>query len=151
MARNVWPGPDWIPAVIIQRLGPLSYLVETTDHDLWRRHMDQLKQTDLDSRDGPEDVDREQEPEDAFSGFGGGVTNPTAIPGPVTREKLLPQLMLSSQTLLELLLNHRVLLLNRPLLRENLLLLRLDIHRDLDNSRTGIMPGTIKTNYNVFV
>ena len=32
MARNVRPGPDWVPAVVIERLGPLTYLVETADH-----------------------------------------------------------------------------------------------------------------------
>ena len=45
MARNLRPGPDWIPAVIIQRLIPLSYLVETAEHELWRHHVDQLKET----------------------------------------------------------------------------------------------------------
>ncbi len=38
------PGPAWIPAVVIERLGPLSYLVETKDHDQWRRHVDLLKE-----------------------------------------------------------------------------------------------------------
>ena len=44
MARNLRPGPDWIPAVVVERLGPLSYLIETEDHDLWRRHIDLLKE-----------------------------------------------------------------------------------------------------------
>ena len=30
MAKNLRPGPDWVPAVIVERLGPVSYLVETT-------------------------------------------------------------------------------------------------------------------------
>ena len=36
------PGPDWVPAVsvVIERLGPLTYLVETADHLLWKRHID---------------------------------------------------------------------------------------------------------------
>ena len=42
MAKNLRPGPKWIPAVIVERLGPLSYLVETNDYDLWRRHVDLL-------------------------------------------------------------------------------------------------------------
>ena len=25
MAKNLRPGPDWIPAIIVERLGPLSY------------------------------------------------------------------------------------------------------------------------------
>jgi hypothetical protein len=30
-SRNLRPGPDWIPAVVVERLGPLTYLVETVD------------------------------------------------------------------------------------------------------------------------
>ena len=44
MAKNLRPGPKWIPAVIVERLGPLSYLVESNDCDLWRRHVDLLKE-----------------------------------------------------------------------------------------------------------
>ena len=32
-------GPNWVPAVIIERLGPLTYLVERTDHSLWKRQI----------------------------------------------------------------------------------------------------------------
>ena len=41
--KNFRPGPDWLPANIIAKLGPLSYLVDTTDGQLWRRHVDHLK------------------------------------------------------------------------------------------------------------
>ena len=34
MAKNLRPSPKWIPAVIVKRLSPLSYLVETNDCDL---------------------------------------------------------------------------------------------------------------------
>ena len=44
MAKNLRPGPNWIPAVVVERLGPLSYLVETEDRELWRRHVDLLKE-----------------------------------------------------------------------------------------------------------
>ena len=44
MARNLRPGPDWIAGIIVERLGPLSYLVETETHQLWKRHVDQLKE-----------------------------------------------------------------------------------------------------------
>ena len=44
MARNLRPGPDWIARIIVERLGPLSYLVETETHQLWKRHVDQLKE-----------------------------------------------------------------------------------------------------------
>ena len=44
MARNMRPGPDWVPAVVIERLGPLTYLVETTEQKLWKRHVDLLQE-----------------------------------------------------------------------------------------------------------
>ena len=28
MAHNMHPGPDWVLAVVIERLGPLTYLIE---------------------------------------------------------------------------------------------------------------------------
>ena len=43
MAKNLRPGPNWIPGVIIERAGPLSYVIETEDKQTWRRHVDQLK------------------------------------------------------------------------------------------------------------
>ena len=43
MARNLRPGDAWIPATIVERTGPVSYLVETGEHQLWKRHVDQLK------------------------------------------------------------------------------------------------------------
>ena len=50
MARNMRPGPDWVPAVVIERLGPLTYLVETADHLLWKRHVDLLRELKMDSQ-----------------------------------------------------------------------------------------------------
>ena len=50
MACNMHPGPDWVPAVVIERLGPLTYLVETTDHLLWKRHIDLLHEGEQSSR-----------------------------------------------------------------------------------------------------
>ena len=32
----------YIPATVIARQGPLSYLLETTDQQVWRRHVDQV-------------------------------------------------------------------------------------------------------------
>jgi len=69
MAKNLRSGPTWIPAVVVERLGPLSYLVETEDHDLWRRHVDLLKEL----------VASEQSPSTSTSqpevGYGGATTN----------------------------------------------------------------------------
>ena len=47
MAKNLRPGPKWIPAVIVERLGPLSYLVESNDCDLWRHHVKELSSADM--------------------------------------------------------------------------------------------------------
>ena len=44
MAKNLRPGPDWVPAVVVERLGPLTYLVETADQLLWKRHIDLLRE-----------------------------------------------------------------------------------------------------------
>ena len=44
MVRNFHPGQDWVPAIVVERLGPVSYLVETADHQMWRRHLDHLKE-----------------------------------------------------------------------------------------------------------
>lgn len=44
MAKNLRPGTNWVPALVIAKLGPLSYLVETVESKLlWRRHVDHLK------------------------------------------------------------------------------------------------------------
>ncbi len=42
-------GPDWVPAVLSQRLGPLTYmyLVETEDGRRPKRHINHLKSTGL--------------------------------------------------------------------------------------------------------
>ena len=50
MARNMRPGPDLVPAVVIERLGPLTYLVKTADHLLWKRHIDLLRELKMDSQ-----------------------------------------------------------------------------------------------------
>ena len=43
MVRNFRVGPNWVPATVIARLGPLSYLLETAEKQLWRRHVDHVK------------------------------------------------------------------------------------------------------------
>ena len=43
MARNLRPSPNWIPGVIIERAGPLSYVIKIEDKQIWRRHVDKLK------------------------------------------------------------------------------------------------------------
>ena len=41
--KNFRPRPEWLPAMVVAKLGPLSYLVENSDHQSWRRHIDHLK------------------------------------------------------------------------------------------------------------
>ena len=48
MARNLHCGPKWIPGVIIQNLGPLSFLIKTRNGQTWRRHEDYLKKLHTD-------------------------------------------------------------------------------------------------------
>ena len=36
------PGPKWLPAIIIERLGPLTYLVDVNGNS-WKRHIDHLR------------------------------------------------------------------------------------------------------------
>ena len=33
------PSPKWLPAIIIERLGPLTYLVDV-NRNSWKRHID---------------------------------------------------------------------------------------------------------------
>ena len=50
MAHNMRPGSNWVPAVIIEGLGPLTYLVKIADHVLWKRHIDLLRELKMDSQ-----------------------------------------------------------------------------------------------------
>ena len=43
MVRNHRDGPDWMPATVIEVLGPITYLVETDSGQKWKRHADQIK------------------------------------------------------------------------------------------------------------
>ena len=36
-------GPDWVPGVIAQKMGPLTYLVDVSEGRLWKRHVDHIK------------------------------------------------------------------------------------------------------------
>ena len=40
MVRNLQLGLDWVKGVIVERLGPLLYLIETESHQYWKRHTD---------------------------------------------------------------------------------------------------------------
>ena len=42
-ARNFSGDPDWVPATISDRVGPLSYLVTLRNGEMWQRHIAQLR------------------------------------------------------------------------------------------------------------
>ena len=44
MVKNMRPGPDWIPAVIAQQLGPVSLLVDVEPDLRWKRHIDHIRE-----------------------------------------------------------------------------------------------------------
>ena len=46
MVRNLHPGDKWVPGTIIERNGPLSYLVQAAEGQTWKRHIDHLRQMD---------------------------------------------------------------------------------------------------------
>ena len=45
-ARNFRAGPPWTADVIVERLGPLTYLVQVSSGLFWRRHVDHLRPID---------------------------------------------------------------------------------------------------------
>ena len=46
MVRNLRPGDKWVAGTIIERTGPLSYLLQTVGGQTWKRHIDHLRQMD---------------------------------------------------------------------------------------------------------
>ena len=42
MAKNLRPGAAWVPGLVVERVGPLTYLVQVDDGGLWKRHIDHL-------------------------------------------------------------------------------------------------------------
>ena len=57
MARNKRPGNKWIPGVIRKQLGPLSFLVETNQGILWKRHIDHLQDPPTDETPASDDIE----------------------------------------------------------------------------------------------
>ena len=79
MAKNFRAGPDWVPATIVARLGPLSYLVETQDKLVWRRHVDHVKLRTVSPVSQPPSAPEPESEcvwESPGSGPRGSVTNP---------------------------------------------------------------------------
>ena len=45
MVCNLCPGLQWIPGTIIERKGPLNYLVQVAGGCIWKRNVDHLQET----------------------------------------------------------------------------------------------------------
>ena len=43
MARNLRPGVQWVAGVIVERLSPVTYLIQIDTGQLWKRHVDHLR------------------------------------------------------------------------------------------------------------
>ena len=49
LVRNLRDGPRWLHGTVIERKGPLSYLVQLPSGTVWKRHVDHM----LESVDRP--------------------------------------------------------------------------------------------------
>ena len=78
-ARNLRGGPHWKKAVIQDRLGPLSYMVRLEDGDLWRRHVDHLREGPVIQQPDSDDNRSESPPEDVVH----DCEEPPSLPGVV--------------------------------------------------------------------
>lgn len=44
LVRIIRPGQAWIPGTVVERNGPLSYLVQVSDNRVWKRHIDHVRE-----------------------------------------------------------------------------------------------------------
>ena len=44
LAQNYRDGPRWVSGTIIQRNSPATYMVKLKSGDVWKRHIDQLRE-----------------------------------------------------------------------------------------------------------
>ena len=58
MVRNFHEGPRWVQAVVVERCGPVSYVVQTLNGNVWKHHTDHVKP---DSDDSAAEVAEEKE------------------------------------------------------------------------------------------
>lgn len=65
MVKNMRPGDNWIPGVVLKQLGPVSFLVDVGEGRTWKRHLDHLKVCDLPepvAESAPEEVPEDLAP-----------------------------------------------------------------------------------------
>ena len=61
--RNLRSGPKWIPGVIVQKLGPVTYMVQVDGGERLKKHVDQIRRQGIRGEDtieefpGPEVVE----------------------------------------------------------------------------------------------
>ena len=69
-ARNLRDGPHWVKAVVLDRLGPVSYLVRLEGGELWRRHIDHLRvASESPEREAENEISQQPEVSDPSPGF----------------------------------------------------------------------------------
>ena len=44
IAKNFGSGSVWIPGVIVEQIGPLTYVINISDGRLWKHHVDHIKE-----------------------------------------------------------------------------------------------------------
>ena len=53
MTRNYRAGPVWVSGTVVEQNGPSSYLIKANGGQLWRRHIDQLREREDTPREHP--------------------------------------------------------------------------------------------------
>lgn len=63
MARDFQGSFRWVPATIVQRLGPVSFMMQLANGYIWKLHMDQVKALVEKEEETKESVLMDSEPE----------------------------------------------------------------------------------------
>ncbi len=54
MVRNWRPGPEWVPGVVTERLGPRTYRIRTRSSQFWKRPIDHVRELGKNSEERTE-------------------------------------------------------------------------------------------------
>ena len=88
--RNFRDGTPWVQATVTDQVGPLSYLVELPNGDLWRRHIDHLRAGhSRPSEDAEESSNKEVEGDFVMLPSSSSHTEPTSPDARVSEEREL--------------------------------------------------------------